>query len=241
MQTQIAIGSNRSFSLHEALLIYRCNVAGEAFVTLHRVEHATAGARALPPTLGPAETLTHSFIEELVRSVGGSSGVEILPGNVLARTPQLLAWWVPEQIRQMFFDHAQGVLAEVSGKRCPQPALVMRVDPQGLAIRALSRSDRPQANTPLKFAPYWNTYQSGEVCLGSMRAPKDASVASIEVWERSFYESAFTHPSDRVRLTKHPDASEGLWRELAGKRGRFPVKYLVDAKQTLAQFLKGQA
>lgn len=239
MKTHISIGSTKSFSLSEALLIYRSTGNQESFVTLHRVEHSKEEKRALPPTLGPAETLTYNFVEQLTRSLGGSFGVEIFPETILARTPQLLGWWVPAQTRQMFFEHAHGILAEVNGKRCPQPALVMRVTAQGLAVRALTRNERPGSTTQLKVAPYWNTYESGAVCLGSMRAPKETTVASITDWERSFYESAFTHPSDLVRLTAHPGSSEGLWKELAGGRRKFPAKYLVDAKQTLAQFLRG--
>lgn len=55
MKTHISIGSTKSFSLSEALLIYRSTGNQESFVTLHRVEHSKE--TALPPTLGPAETL----------------------------------------------------------------------------------------------------------------------------------------------------------------------------------------
>ncbi len=89
-------------------------------------------------------------------------------------------------------------------------------------------------------APYWKTHGFGSVCLGSMRAPKVASVSAMEKWEISFYESAFTHPNDAQRLTAHPGGSEGLWRELAGSKQAFPAKYLHDAKQSLVQFLKGR-
>ena len=37
----------------------------------------------------------------------------------------------------------------------------------------------------------------------------------------------------------HPRGSEGLWRQLAGSQRPVPSKYLNDAKQSLAQFLKG--
>ena len=40
MKTHISIGSTKSFSLSEALLIYRSTGNQESFVTLHRVEHS---------------------------------------------------------------------------------------------------------------------------------------------------------------------------------------------------------
>ena len=235
MQTQISIGSNRNFSLSQALLIYKGDSHREAFVTLHQV-----GKQAhCPPTLGPAETLTQGFLDSLIHAVGGNAAVEVLPENVLARTQQMLAWWVPAKPRRLFFQHAQGVLDDISGQVCPQPALVLRVDGAGLSLRALEKNQRPQADTRMMVAPYWNTYATGSVCLGSMRAPKQATVSAMERWETSFYESAFTHPNDAQRLTTYPGGSEGLWRKLAGSQRPFPSKYLNDAKQSLAHFLKG--
>lgn len=237
MQTHLSIGNNRSFTLSQALLIYKGDSNRDAFVTLHEVLKDTQET----PTLGPAETLTQGFLDSLIQAVGGNAAVEVLPDNVLARTQNMIAWWVRAKPKQMFFQHAQGILAEVNGQVCAQPPLVMRVDAQGLAIRALERNQRPQANTRMMVAPYWNTYGSGAVCLGSMRAPKAASVAAMERWESSFYESAFTHPNDAQRLTTHPGGSEGLWKELAGSTKTFPSKYLSDAKQSLTEFLKGRA
>ena len=140
----------------------------------------------------------------------------------------------------MFFQHAQGVLDDISGQMFPQPPLVLQVDATGLSLRALEKNQRPQADTRMMVAPYWNTYATGSVCLGSMRAPKQASVSAMERWETSFYESAFTHPNDAQTLTTYPGGSEGLWHKLAGSKRPFPSKYLNHAKQSLAQFLKGK-
>jgi len=235
VHTQISIGSNRNFALSQALLIYKGDSNKEAFVTLHQVGKQSR----CPPTLGPAETLTQGFLDSLIHAVGGNAAVEVLPENVLARTQHMLTWWVPAKPRRMFFQHAQGVLDDISGQICPQPALVLRVDGSGLSLRALEKSRRPEAKTRMMVAPYWNTYGNGTVCLGSMRAPKEASVSAMDRWETSFYESAFTHPNDAQRLTTHPGGSEGLWRKLAGSQRPFPSKYLNDAKQSLSHFLKG--
>lgn len=241
MKPQISIGSSRSFALHNALLVYRSESNHETFVTLHQVQPGQSGRANLPPALGPAEVLTSQFLVELVRGLGADTGVELLPENALARTPSVIAWWIPAQKRRIFFEHSEGLLSEISGMYFSQPALVMRVDSQGLSVRALAQSVRPKASTAMKVAPYWNTYSDGGVCLGSMRVPKTVAVSAIGQWESSFYESSFTHPSDHMRITRHPGGSAGLWRELAGSKSSFPSKYLCDAKQTLAQFLKGHS
>ena len=197
MQTQIAIGSNRNFALSQALLIYKGESHKEAFVTLHQVGRQQSG----PPTIGPAEALTQGFLDSLLHAVGGYAAIEVLPENVLARTQQMLAWWVPARPQRMFFQHAQGVLDDISGQMFPQPPLVLRVDATGLSLSAREKNQRPQADTRMMVAPYWNTYATASVCLGSMRAPKQASVSAMERWETSFYESAFTHPNDAQTLT----------------------------------------
>jgi hypothetical protein len=71
-----------------------------------------------------------------------------------------------------------------------------------------------------------------------MRRPDSATAASIPEWERGFYESALTH-ANVGRLTRHNGGFEGLWRELADKRKRFPVRTLIQLPQTLAQFVRG--
>jgi PRTRC genetic system protein B len=95
----------------------------------------------------------------------------------------------------------------------------------------------PQAETPLKTAPYWNTAgDGGRVCLGNARAPESASVESIKSWQAAFFQSSFTNPLGAVRLTNHKQGFIGLWRSLAGKKV-FPVRYLTDAKETLGEFV----
>ena len=93
---------------------------------------------------------------------------------------------------------------------------------------------RPGPTTPLKTAPYWNT--DVRVCPGSMRVPDSSDVASIPSWQDAFFESEFTHPAGAVRLTNHPGGFIGLWRSLAGKK-KFPNQYLVDAGETLQEFV----
>jgi PRTRC genetic system protein B len=101
-------------------------------------------------------------------------------------------------------------------------------------VRAVAESSRPSAQTPLKTAPYWNT--DVRVCPGSMRVPDSCDVASIPHWEDAFFQSEFTHPAGAVRLTSHPGGFIGLWRSLVDKK-RFPVRCLVDAGETLQEFV----
>jgi PRTRC genetic system protein B len=240
MNVSISIGQNHHYELREALLIYRSGDTSRsdranAFVSRHTVAK-TDGLRT--PILGPAQPLTLEFLQTLARELGNYAAIEVLPVNVVARTERMIAWWTAGQKRQMFFSTTQGKLAKVNGAIFPQPPLLWMVNHRGLAIRAMQQDQRPAADTKLCFAPYWNLFEAGRVCLGSMRAPNASTVAAIDLWEQGFYESAFTH-GNVGRVTRHRGGFEGLWKELAGKE-IFPADSLVELAETVGDFLQGK-
>lgn len=233
MKVEVSIGEMHRFELRDALLIYRENRRG--FITWHAVTAQKQG----PPLLGPAQPLTTAFVEDLAVSLSGGARAEVLPKSVLAKTDRMIAWWTPRRVHRMFFENAEGKAQRLNGKLFPQPPLVWRVVHGDLKIRALSENKRPEAQTTLAVAPFWNLSDDGGVCLGSMRCPESASVGSIDAWERGFYESAFTH-ANVGRLTRHQGGHDGLWAELAGKRRPFPTDTLIRLPQTLAEFIQGR-
>ena len=232
MNVETSIGENYHFELHDALLVYKGR--GTSFVTRHEITLANNA----PPVLGPAQPLTVSFLESLVRSIGGNMKPEILPDNVVAKGDRMIAWWTPERRRVMFYKNSERKLKHLDGKVFPQPPLVWQVWEGCLRIRALPHNQRPTAATQLAVAPFWNLSHNGDVCTGSMRSPETASVAAIESWEQGFYESNFTH-SNVGRLTRHNGGFEGLWTALANKRIGFPKKSLIHLPETLSQFIQG--
>ncbi len=231
MKVEIAIGEMHRFELRDALLIYREN--RRSFITRHEVTTQKQG----PPVLGPAQPLTTAFVEDLAESLSGSAAAEILPENVLSKTDRMIAWWTPRRLCRMFFENAEGKAQQLNGRVFPQPALVWRVAQGDLKIRALCDNKRPDAETVLAVAPFWNLSNDGRVCLGSMRCPESASVGSIEAWEQGFYESAFTH-ANVGRVTRHKGGHEALWAELRGGRRPFPTDALIRLPQTLVQFIR---
>lgn len=231
MEAYVEIGQSCHLQLRHALLIYE----GErrTFATLHEVLPQAEGA----PLLAPASALSLGFIRRLSEGLGASVAPELLPVNVLARTPEMLVWWVPASRQIMFFGEADKTARKLNGSVLPQPPLVFKVRERELFVRALETNSRPQADTQLKTAPYWNVAgDSGRVCLGTVRPPDRVSVDSMALWEKAFFRSEFTHPWGAARLTSHPDGFIGLWASLQGKK-KFPVRYLTDARQTLQEFI----
>ena len=232
MEAQMRIGALRNFALRHAVLIYRDDSA--MFATLHEVQ----AEKGKVPYLGPGQSLTTAFLRTLARGLGARMAPEILPENVLARTPDLIVWWTRARRRLMFFGGGSDEAAQLNGRLYPHPPLVFKICGHELFVRALEQDTRPSANTPLKTAPYWNSEGSrGLVCVGSMRIPQEVTVESIGEWENAYFSSAFTHVSGAVRLTSHPGGFAGLWSSLADCQDSFPTEFLTDAKQTLREFI----
>jgi PRTRC genetic system protein B len=229
MQAYVNIGANIEFRLSEAVLVYRGGGDG-AFASLHQVKQGENGI----PYLTPGEALTTAFLRTLAQGLGAQVKPEILPDNVLARTPDMLVWWSRPRRRVMFFGGTDEEARKFNGLLFPHPALIFKVAGRDLFVRAIATSSRPTPETPMKTAPYWNT--DARVCAGSMRVPDTSDVASIPQWEDAFFQSEFTHAAGAVRLTSHPGGFIGVWRNLAGKK-RFPVRYLTDAGETVQDFV----
>lgn len=203
------------------------------FVTLHEVTHENEETR-----LDEGQLLTQQMLVDLMTGLGQSTPLEILPERVIVRTNDMIVWWAPPLQRTMFFGDRGGdaTLKKLNGKRFPQPPLLFKASSSHLWIRALAANERPKAESPLCFAPYWNCYDNGVVCTGSMRIPREKSVAAINGWERAFFQSEFTHAAGAVKNTNYPGGLLGLWQYIVSK-DHFPTRYLVKVKQTLTEFV----
>lgn len=233
MNAYVDIGGSEILALKGALLIYQGKSRG--FVTWHEARQGTTEGA---PFLGEAQELTTEFVHRLAHDLGTQVPTEVFPESVLARTAETIIWWTPGMFRTMFFAAPCPEAYKLNGKRFPQPPLVWRVHGKDLSVRALPENRRPRAGTELMIAPYWNVDgDTGWTCQGSMRSPNDLGVDTIPLWERAFYQSEFTHHTGAMRLTSHTGGFLGLWRSLAGGRRRFPVQFLMPAKETLQEFV----
>jgi PRTRC genetic system protein B len=233
MNKTVHFGSNRNFGLATAILVYSDGL--ELFATVHEPKNSPDGG---PPYLDAGEPLNIEFMKELARGLGRTVPREILPANVLVRTPDMLVWWAKQQRRVMFYSDASDGRT-LNGKVFPQPPLVFKVCGSELSVRALAENHRPAAETPLMVAPYWNCDRhDGRVCQGSMRVPGKLRLEAIKGWEKAFFESEFTHAALGAELTTHPEGFLGLWRDLAGSAEQFSAEFLVKSQQSLRSFVE---
>ena len=238
MNISVNIGSSQDFRLSRALLVYgKSSYDGypyrHPFATLHEVIHE-GGAR-----LADGQLMTPQMLIDLMAGLGRSVPAEILPARILVRTAEMIVWWTPADARAMFFSDRGGdpILKGMNGKSYPHPPLLFKACGSHLWVRALIRNERPKAETKMYMAPYWNCYDSGVCCVGSMKIPREKSVAAIKVWEQSFFQSEFTHASGVRKHTRFPGGLLAMWQSLAGKK-EFPGEYLVKLPETLGEFVR---
>jgi PRTRC genetic system protein B len=232
MRFSIDVGSELELKLYQAVLLYRNPHATRHMATVHGVAQQNGDGS---PVLGVGQLLSTASLRELARQLGTGCPVDFLPEHVVARTPDLLAWWTPAAVRPMFF-RAGSELEAISGKRFPHPPLLFVVRSNVLFVRALFATQRPHPDTKLAAAPYWNLDSNGAVCAGTMRTPKSLTVTSMAAWQQAFFQSEFTHPGGGGRLTKRIGGTAPLWKGLAGKK-RFPLSTLIEL-EPLEQYLK---
>lgn len=227
MNTALSINGSIEMALKDALMIYRTGDGRAAYVTHHNVANGQ---------LGPATALTGEFLNELSEQLRKRVKMEVLPANVLARTNEAIVWWTPAEKRRMFFTDAEE-MESVSGLEFPHPALVWMANDGDLSVRALLASERPTASTRLFIAPYWNVSDNGLVCLGDSPTPDTATTANLDQWVDGFFASKFSHPN-ATKLVQGGGRYHHFLKNIA-VRDEFPVSNLIDAKQTLGQFIGG--
>jgi PRTRC genetic system protein B len=223
-------GEAAPLNLVRAILLYG---SGERIrlATEHQLVNDPQGG---PPLLDAGEPLTRGFLETLVRGLGSELPVAFLPGNVLIYSSSLVAWWEPAGIRNMFFaSDSDGKTPD--GKLFPHPPLVLAVRDGNLMVWALAEDRRPEPDTWLHVAPYWNVYSDDRVCHGTMPTPKTATIDNLPEWSHGFFGSRFTGSNLGTQQRTHPEGFIGLWRLLTGNK-QFPLEYLIR-KGTLREML----
>jgi len=232
MRFSIDVGSELDLKLYQAVLLYRNDHGNRVMATVHGVvQKETDGA----PLLGGGQLLSTAALRELTKQLGTSCPAEFLPENIVARTPEVIAWWAAAAIRPMFF-RPDSELGSISGKLLPHPALLFVGRNGTLFVRALPTNERPQAGTKLAAAPYWNMDNNGTVCAGTMRTPKSLAVDSMPAWQQAFFQSEFTHPGGAGRLTRRKGGTAALWKTLVGKK-IFPRSTLIET-EPLYEYLR---
>ena len=233
-----------SLKLDKAVLLYAGT--GHHYASVHEVDDKGR--------IEPGCPLESDAIAPIMEALAAKRRyVGFLPATVLYAEHDCMAWWVPPSTRHVWFACALGALdaaaagaagqagAQLLGHRSgktPHPGLVFAVSHGKWFVRAIAGADRPQPDTPLFVAPYFNVWESSEICTGNVRLPDRCDASTLGKFEDSFFRSRFTHPNV-PKLTNHPQGAYALWDELLrDQHSTFPVQHLRPIKQTLDRWVK---
>ena len=228
-------GAPASMALLKAVLLYGGAGYGneDYLATVHDVENGS---------LLPGTPIDQSSLSDLVAKLSGQaqSGRALLPERVLYSDASLLMWWCPAARRPIYFKSGKADIDEFSGTEVLHPPLVFLARFQSLCALALGQDARPQEDTPLFTAPYFNLNDGGGMCAGNVRLPESlvATAQNLEAWEKAFFETNFTHSNlGGGSLTNFKGGHNALWRAMASPEATFCPKSLVAGKLTLGALL----
>ncbi|ATL48937.1 PRTRC system protein B [Chitinophaga caeni] len=235
MKTATDITSSFSTLYHpKAALVFYEAKGRDSYVEHFDMDESGRPVNAHPLTVREAQALARSLNtqREFLKPKG------LLPGNVLEVNPGdggSVLWYSKAQRRQLYFHKFLGLPDGVAHI----PALVWKASRDNLFLYALAGNRRPTEKTALYHAPFFNVYESGSVCMGSVDLQFARSVsleAFIAGWEDYFFNSYFSHLMHRHNPVKGNCVS--LWKGLLETGEAFPKAVLKKNSKTLKNLLQ---
>lgn len=173
--------------------------------------------------------------DELTRKFLKPSG--LLPKNVLHLNPEhngSAIWYTPSQKVSLFFVESLGI----TNGEAFVPPLLWKASKNTLYIYAIDTEMQINEQTPLYHAPFFNLYDDGRVCMGtvSVTIKSDCHLEEfISLWEQYFFNSYFSHLIGNTSPVKGNIIQ--LWQKLVGSGKSFPIKSLLKNGLTLKKLL----
>ncbi|OJW81758.1 MAG: PRTRC system protein B [Bacteroidetes bacterium 46-16] len=161
----------------------------------------------------------------------------ILPTNILSVNPSYngtVLWYTKAQQRPLFF----GKDLEIPNGKAYVPPMLWYASKNSLFVFGLSSDRRPHAKTPLFHAPFFNVYENGNACMGTVNVniKNSASLEEFtEAWETYFFNSYFSHLMQNHNPVNGNCVS--LWKELIKTGNAFPKEVLKKNNRTLKNLL----
>ncbi|WP_338839285.1 PRTRC system protein B [Flavobacterium ginsenosidimutans] len=191
---------------------------------------------AHPLTVKEANTLAKSLQTDEEKSKAFLKPKGVLPTNILYINPSekgMVLWYTKAQQRKLYFVDSLGI----PNGTAQVPPMLWLANKNSLTVFALANDRRPTEKTSLHYAPFFNIYEKGNVCMGtvSIDIKKSVSVEEfIQAWEHYFFNSYFSH-SLCENLTKKNIVN--LWKDLINTDKPFPKEALKKNNKTLKNLL----
>ncbi len=146
-----------------------------------------------------------------------------------------VVWFTKAMQRELCFTENLGISKGIANV----PAMVWIANKTSLTVFALGSNRRPTESTKLYNAPFFNVYENGNVCMGTVDVQIKKTIVLKEftsTWEDYFFNSYFSH------LMPDYNPIQGncvtLWESLVNTDKVFPKEVLKKSSQTLKNFLR---
>jgi PRTRC genetic system protein B len=162
----------------------------------------------------------------------------IIPQKVIyvnAQNNGYAIWYTPTQEADLFFTDSLGI---PSGKM-KIPALLWKAAKESVQVYALKGKAKPNADTLLYYAPFFNLSADGRVCMGTVNININRQTHLehfMAQWETYFFNSYFTHTISNHRHCKGNLVQ--LWQQQAGTGRDFPQSELVKNGKTIKDLIR---
>lgn len=242
---------NNQFAPIKALLIYQGQSTAkdqygyeadrnqQVYVESYDIGKHSKPVNAHPLSLAEMVSLSKLFqsTEEIKTNYLKPKG--LLPTNVLyldAQTEGYALWYTPAMEAELAFVAD----LQIPAGKAHIPAMVWKAGKSSLNVYALKGKNKPTANTAMYHAPFFNIYENGNVCMGTVKIEIDRYTRLedfITKWQVYFFNSYFSHT-----IGNHQSAKKDLvtlWREQVATGKPFPSEQLNKHKNlTLQQIIR---
>jgi len=220
-----------------ALLIYQSQQGKKIYVESFRMDKNGCPIDPHPLTINESKTLSRAldvsggYRENFLRPCG------LIPRNVLYFNQGMdgcAIWYSPAIKVPLLFNESLGIPNGTAWL----PPLLWKADRHELYIYALSKNKRPHNAAVLFHAPFFNLYEDGRVCMGTVKIniPSSASLEDfIERWQAYFFGSYFSHLISGESPVKGNIVQ--LWQNLICSETKFPIDTLKQHHITLNKLI----
>lgn len=207
------------------------------FVEAYDMDQQGKMINAHPLALNESQELAETLVIASQVNQAYLQSTGLLPCNLLhLRTGKkgFAIWYTPPQYQNLYFHKD----LSIPDGRFGLPAMIWKADQEHLSVYALTDNKKPGLKSLLYHAPYFNVYNSGEVCMGTVDIEIDGNFGLedfIAQWQKYFFNSKFSHVIGETSPVKVNIVQ--LWQGLHNNRKKFPVKTLVKHSITIKNLL----
>jgi len=232
---------NEKYKPVKALVVFTSNIYdAPPYIESYDIDEKGYPINAHPLTINETEQLRKSLIiqeEKERRSYLISES--ILPEKVLHidYINGQVVWFTGAQKKSLQFTKSIGL----NDGEANVPAMIWKASKGKLSVWALStrRNKRPNVKDQLYKAPFFNIYDNGSVCMGSVGTFPVKSNRGLEYfmeyWEAAFWNSSFSH----LNVDKSPVKGNivQLWKELLNTDTPFPTECLITTEKNINKII----